>query len=152
MLSVGDKAPDFDLKGSADPVKLSNSAGKENVVVMFYPFSFTGVCTGELCELQTNLSAFSSSAAKLVAISCDASPTQAKFANDEGLTFPVLADFWPHGSVAKAYGVFNDDLGCATRATFVIDKAGMITAVIATDSLGEARAYAEYEKALANLS
>jgi peroxiredoxin len=151
-LAVGDQAPDFSLKSSdGSMVTLSSYVGKSPVVVMFYPFTFTAVCHGELCELKDNLARFASVGVQLLAVSCDAAPVQAKYAQEEGFGFPVLSDFWPHGAAAQAYGTFNDQLGCATRSTYVINKDGIITAIIATDSLGQARAFEEYEKAIVAL-
>ena len=151
-VSVGDQAPDFALKGSGGTeITLASFRGKSPVVVMFYPFTFTSLCHSEMCELKDNLSTFETAGVQLLAISCDTAPVQAKYAAEEGFSFPVLSDFWPHGATAKAYGVFNDQVGCANRTTFVIDKSGVITAVIASGSLGQARAFEEYEKAIAAL-
>jgi cellulose synthase/poly-beta-1,6-N-acetylglucosamine synthase-like glycosyltransferase len=91
---------------------------------MFYPFAFSGLCTGELCGLRDDLGAFQNDSVQLVAISCDPMYSLKAFAEQEGYKFPLLADFWPHGAVAKAYGVFNEDRGCSIRGTFVIDKSG----------------------------
>ena len=96
------------------------------MVLVFYPFTFTGVCEGELCELRDDLSQFETDDAQVLALSCDTRHSQRIWAEQQGFNFPVLSDFWPHGAVAKAYGVFNDDLGCANRATFVIDKEGKV--------------------------
>jgi len=149
---VGTEAPDFELASSAGgKVTLSSFRGEKNVVVVFYPFTFTGVCLGELCELRDDLSSFETAAAQVLTISCDSPFAQKKWAEEQGFTFPVLADFWPHGEVARAYGVFDDTLGCANRTTFVIDKAGVITASFASANFGTPRAKAEYEAALAAL-
>ena len=152
-IPAGDAAPDFTLKDSAgNEVKLSDFQGKQNVVVVFYPFTFTGVCQGELCTLRDDLGSFTTSDAQVLAISCDTRFAQAKWAEEQGFGFPVLSDFWPHGEVAKAYGVFNDALGCANRATFVIDKAGKVVDTFATAELKTPRDKAAYEAALALLS
>ena len=88
---------------------------------------------------------------QVLAVSCDTDPPQKQWAEQQGYTFPVLSDFWPHGEVAKAYGVFNDALGCANRATFLIDTDGNVVDTFATDSLGTAREKARYDEALAKL-
>lgn len=151
-VEIGDEAPDFELPASTgDKVKLSEHAGRENVVIVFYPFTFTGVCLGELCELRDDLSSFETAHAKVLAISCDSPFAQRKWADEQGFTFPVLSDFWPHGEVSRSYGVFDETLGCATRTTFVVDRTGKVRAKFASANLGTPRAKAEYEAALAEL-
>jgi peroxiredoxin (alkyl hydroperoxide reductase subunit C) len=152
MVEVGQEAPEFTLKDqSGQDVSLADFRGEKNVVVVFYPFTFTGVCQGELCEIRDDPSAFEAADAQVLAISCDTRHAQAQWAEAQGFTFPVLSDFWPHGAVAKAYGVFNDQLGCANRATFVIDKQGTVTATFASANLATPRAKDEYQDALAKL-
>ncbi len=151
-IQVGDDAPDFTLKDQAGTeVSLSSYRGEQNVVLVFYPFTFSGICTGELCELRDDPSTFTGAGAQVLAVSCNARHAQAAWAEQEGFDFPVLSDFWPHGEVAKAYGVFNDTLGCANRATFVIDKDGKVVATFATAELTTPRQHSEYEAALAKL-
>jgi mycoredoxin-dependent peroxiredoxin len=148
-ISAGDQAPDFDLPSSTgDNVRLSDFRGKQNVVLVFYPFTFTGVCRGELCELRDDLRSFEAAGVQVLACSCDSVHSQRKWAEEERFGFPVLADFWPHGAVAKAYGVFNEQLGCANRHSFVIDKQGTVVAAFASADLRTPREKAEYEKAL----
>jgi peroxiredoxin len=151
-IDVGQEAPDFELSQGWNKVKLSDFRGKENVVLVFYPFTFTGVCQGELCELRDDLSSFQAANAQLIAISCDSPFSQARWAEEQGFGFPVVGDFWPHGAVARAYGVFNEALGCANRATFVIDKEGRVVATFASPELITPRNRADYEAALAKLS
>jgi mycoredoxin-dependent peroxiredoxin len=151
-VSVGDQAPDFELPSSTGgKVKLSASRGGQNVVLVFYPFTFTGVCHGELCELRDDLRSFETAGVQVLAVSCDSVHSQRKWAEEEGFGFPVLSDFWPHGAVSKAYGVFDEALGCATRRTFVIDKQGRVVATFASADLRTPREKAEYESALALL-
>ena len=151
-LEIGQEAPDFDLKSSTgENVKLSQFRGDKAVALVFYPFTFTGVCHGELCALRDDLNRYESAGVQVLAISCDTVHAQKAWAASEGYNFPVLADFWPHGEVAKAYGVFNDALGCANRGTFVIDKNGILVDSFFTDSLGTAREASRYEEALAKL-
>lgn len=148
---VGDIAPDFSLVNQfGETVTLSDYRGKSNVVVVFYPLSFSGTCTGELCELRDNFSDFQNANVELLAISVDSKFAQKKFAEVEGYKFNVLADFWPHGAVAQAYGVFLEEHGIATRGTFVINKEGEIVAKFVTGP-GQARSLDEYQKALASL-
>ena len=150
-ISVGEVAPDFDLKDQhGAKVKLSSFKGEKNVVVLFIPFSFTGTCTGELCAIRDDLAAFQNDDVQVIAISCDSPFTQKIFAEQEGYKFPVLSDFWPHGAVAQAYGIFNADLGCALRGTFVIDKQGIIRWSV-VNGLGDARNNGDYKSAITAL-
>jgi len=151
-IKVGDAAPDFTLKDQANnEVTLSSFRGKQNVVLVFYPFTFTGVCQGELCEIRDDPGAFATKDAQVIAVSCNTRHDQAKWAEEQGYEFPLLSDFWPHGEVAKAYGVFNEELGCANRATFVIDKDGKVVDTFASAALGTPREKSEYASALGKL-
>jgi peroxiredoxin len=138
----------MDQHGS--PVTLSSFKGQKNVVILFYPFAFSGICTGELCALRDDLAAFQNDDVQLLAISCDPMYAQRAFAEQEGYKFPVLADFWPHGGAARAYGVFDDARGCAVRGTFIVDKNGTLVWQI-VNGLGDARNLVEYKSALASL-
>ena len=147
-ISVGDIAPDFTLTNQhGEEVTLSNYRGKSAVALVFYPLSFSGTCTGELCELRDNLDIFKAADVELIAISVDSKFTQAKFATQENYDFQLLADFWPHGKVTKDYGVFLEERGHGTRGTFLISKEGEVVAKFIT-SPGEARDLAAYKKAL----
>lgn len=151
-VTVGEVAPDFTLKDQdGNDVTLSSFRGKANVVLVFYPFTFTGVCEGELCSLRDDISDFETTNAQVLAVSCDSRFAQQQWAKQKGFTFPILSDFWPHGQVSRAYGVFNEALGAANRATFVIDKSGVVVDAFASPDLGTPRAKAEYEAALAKL-
>jgi len=150
-LTIGQTAPDFALMNQhGESVSLSSFKGKKNVVVIFYPFAFSGICTGELCAIRDDLAAFENNNSELLAISCDPMYAQKAFAEQEGYKFGVLADFWPHGAAAKAYGVFNEERGCAIRGTFIIDKSGILRWQV-VNGLGDARNIADYKAALATL-
>ena len=150
-LTIGQAAPDFELKNQyGELVKLSSFKGEKNLVVLFIPFAFTGTCTGELCAIRDDLAAFQNDNVQVLAISCDSPFTQKIFAEQEGYKFPVLADFWPHGAAAQAYGIFNADLGCALRGTFIIDKEGIIRWTV-VNGLGDARNNGDYKSAIAAL-
>jgi peroxiredoxin len=150
-LTIGQAAPDFELKNQyGELVKLSSFKGNKNVALIFIPFAFTGTCTGELCAIRDDLAAFQNDNVQVLAISCDSPFTQKVFAEQEGYKFPVLADFWPHGAAAKAYGIFNEDLGCAMRGTFIIDKEGIIRWTV-VNGLGDARNNGDYKSAIAAL-
>ena len=150
-LEVGSSAPDFKLKNQhSEEVSLSSFKGKKNVVVLFYPFAFSGICTGELCGLRDDLSSFQNESVELLAISTDPMYSLKAFAEKEGYKFSLLADFWPHGEVAKKYGVFNEERGCAVRGTFIIDKNGVLRWSV-VNNLGDARNLVDYKEALAKL-
>ncbi|GGM85348.1 peroxiredoxin [Streptomyces fuscichromogenes] len=147
-IQVGDKAPDFELKDNhGRTVRLSDFRGEKNVVLLFYPFAFTGVCTGELCELRDNLPRFEDRGTQLLAVSNDSIHTLRVFAEQEGLEYPLLSDFWPHGETSSAYGVFDDAKGCAVRGTFVIDKEGVVRWTV-VNGLPDARDLNDYVTAL----
>lgn len=150
-LIIGDPAPDFSLINQfGETVTLSEFKEKKNVVIVFYPLSFSGICTGELCELRDNFAQFERADVELLAISVDSKFVQKKFAETEGYKFSVLADFWPHGAVAKSYGVFLEENGISNRATFVINKDGNLVAKFIT-APGQARSLDEYNRALESL-
>ena len=126
-VQIGDQAPDFELKDQTNqPVRLSDYRGKKHVVVVFYPLSFTGVCEGEMCQIRDSIDAFRNDEVETLAISVDAPPTHARWAHEQGFEFPLLSDFWPHGEVARTYGVFDEAIGLALRGTFIVDKAGTV--------------------------
>ena len=150
-LNIGDQAPDFEvLDNNGQMVKLSSFRGSKNVLLLFYPFAFSGICTGELCTLRDDLGAYQNDDTELLAISCDAMYSQKAFAEAEGYKFSLLADFWPHGQVSKAYGVFNEDRGLAIRGTFIVDKEGMLRWQV-VNGPGDARVAADYKAALATI-
>ncbi|MFM1957016.1 MAG: hypothetical protein RLZ41_415 [Actinomycetota bacterium] len=150
-LIIGDPAPDFELTNQfGESVSLSSFKGKKPVVLVFYPLSFSGICTGELCEIRDNFAKFENENVELLAISVDSKYVQKQFAEHEGYKFSILADFWPHGAVAKDYGVFIEDAGIANRATFVINASGELVAKFIT-APGQARSLDEYDRALAAL-
>ena len=150
-IPVGAQAPDFELKDNhGAPVRLSDFRGRKNVVLLFYPFAFTGVCTGELSEIRDRLEQFSERDAEVLAVSNDSIHTLRVFGEQEDLPFPLLSDFWPHGDVSRAYGVFDEDKGCAVRGTFVIDRQGVVRATVSS-ALADARDPGEYLAALDTL-
>ncbi len=147
-ISVGEMAPDFTLTNQhGEEVTLSSFRGNSAVALVFYPLSFSGTCTGELCELRDNMAMFEASGVELIGISVDSKFVQAKFADSEGYKFQLLADFWPHGAVTKSYDVFLEERGHGTRGTFLINREGELVAKFIT-SPGEPRDLAAYKKAL----
>lgn len=148
---VGSHAPDFTARSQhGEQVRLSDFRGRRNVVLVFYPYAFSRVCTSELGAIRDRPELFSDAGAELLAISCDPMFTQRAYAGAEGLEFPLLSDFWPHGAIASAYGVFDPDRGCAVRGTFVIDRSGIVRWSV-VNAMSEARDLDDYAKALAGL-
>lgn len=150
-IEVGSQAPDFELKNQhGELVRLSDFRGDKNVVLVFYPFAFTGVCTGELCAIKEELPRLQNDDVQILAVSNDSPFTLRVFAEREGLEYPLLSDFWPHGAASTAYGVFDEAKGCAVRGTFVIDKDGVVRWSV-VNAIPDARDEQEYLKALAAL-
>lgn len=144
-------APDFELPNQfGEHVRLSEFRGRRPVALVFFPLAFSSTCTGELCTLRDNLSLFRESGVELIGISVDSKAALRAWADQQGYDFPLLADFWPHGDVAKEYGVFLENKGFANRATFIIDTEGIIRASFIT-APGEARQIEEYRSALAEV-
>ncbi|MEW1694866.1 MULTISPECIES: peroxiredoxin [unclassified Streptomyces] len=147
-IEVGSQAPDFELRDNhGRTVRLADLRGEKNVVLVFYPFAFTSVCAGELGELRDSLPVFVNDDTQLLAVSNDSVHTLRVFAEQESLEYPLLSDFWPHGEASRAYGVFDEEKGCAVRGTFVIDKAGTVRWRV-VNALPDARDLGGYVKAL----
>jgi peroxiredoxin len=126
-LAPGAAAPDFTLRDQfGQDVTLSSYRGKKAVVLFFYPYAFSGICTGEMSGIRQRLDEFLTFDSEVLAISCDPVYAQRAFADADGLNFPLLSDFWPHGAVARAYGVLNERTGAARRSSYVVDKEGTI--------------------------
>ena len=126
-IDLGARAPDFTLKDQHNqPIRLADFRGRKAVLLVFYPLTFTGTCRGELTEVRDHLADYQNDRVQVLAVSVDSAYSHKVWATQEGFDFPLLADFWPHGAVARAYGVFNDVAGFANRGTFLIDAAGVI--------------------------
>jgi peroxiredoxin len=151
-VEVGEQAPDFELKDQhGSPVRLSSFQGTKNVVIVFYPLAFSGVCSGELCALRDDFPEITREDVELLTVSVDSTFVLRTWADRDNFDFSLLSDFWPHGDVAKLYGVFDEDKGVATRGTFIIDTAGVIRWKV-VNPIPQARDIAEYKKVLADLS
>ena len=151
MVDVGDEAPDFELPDQdRAPVRLSSFRGRKNVVLVFYPLAFTSVCQGELCEIRDSIADFSGDDVVTLAVSVDSPAVHKKWADEQGYTFPLLADFWPHGDVARTYGVLDEASGLALRGTFIVDKAGRVVHKV-VNALPDARDVESWKAVLARL-
>ncbi len=146
---VGTRAPDFELRDQNWESKtLADLAGSKAMVV-FIPWAFTRTCQAELCTIRDNFSSLEARGVKVAVITCDSVASNRRWAKDQGFTFPILSDHWPHGATAQAYGCFNPTLGIAMRSTYVLDPEGVVTEVIASEQIDQVRDFEEYERALA---
>ena len=150
--ATGDPAPDFTLKDQNNQeIRLADFAGRKAVLLVFYPLTFTGTCQRELGEVQDRLADYANDEVQVLAVSVDSAYSHKIWALQEGFDFPLLADFWPHGEVARRYGVFNEVAGFANRGTFLIDKTGVIRFAEMTGP-GVSRDQKAWRSALAELA
>ena len=150
-LSVGDAAPDFSLPDQdKQVVSLADLRGTP-VLLVFYPFAFSRICTGELCQLRDELAAYTDAGVKVLAVSTDPVFSLKAYKAAEGFEFPLLSDFWPHGAVAQAYGAFNEKAGMALRGTFLIDADGIV-AFAEVNQPGDAREQSGWKDAVGKLA
>ena len=123
-VEAGQQAPDFDLQVDRETrSRLEDLRGEKNVLLVFHPFAFTGICEAEACDLQDNLERYRDADTEIVFVSCDAWPARQAWKKELGHDYTFASDFWPHGAAAKAYGVFNEDVG-ASVARHVHDRQG----------------------------
>ena len=149
ILGPGTLAPDFALMNQfGQTVRLGDFRGVSPVTLVFFPLAFSRTCEGELCELRDNIEIFADSGSELLAVSVDSKHALRAWGEEQHYEFTLLADFWPHGDVARTYGAFLEGRGYADRATFVIDVDGVIRASFSTGP-GEARSLEQYREALA---
>ncbi len=154
-LNVGDKAPNFTLIASdKSEVSLDQYKG-QNVVLLFFPFAFSGVCTTELCSIRDDIGSYEGLGAQVLAISVDSFHTLNKFKELEGFSFPLLSDF--NKTVSRAYGAFYEEFvlglkGVAKRSAFVIDKEGMVRYAEVLESAGDLPNFKAVKETLASLN
>ena len=148
-LDVGTVAPGFALANQfGETVTRSSLVGGS--VVVFFPFAFSRVCTDELGQLRDSLELFDAAGVTLVAVSVDHKYTLRAFADANDISFDLLADFWPHGAVTRAYGAFDEEQGYAERISYVLDGAGVVRAVVSSPH-GQGRPIADYAHALSSV-
>ncbi|MEW2502352.1 MULTISPECIES: peroxiredoxin [unclassified Amycolatopsis] len=151
-VEVGTPAPDFTLNDyNKQPVTLSSFKGDKPVLLVFFPFAFSGTCTGELCQLRDEFADYDTRGVQILGVSVDAVFSLKVWAEQQNYQFPLLSDFWPHGAVAQTYGVFNDKAGMALRGTFLIDTDGIVR-FAEVNQPGEARDQSAWKKAVAELA
>ncbi|MCO1659531.1 peroxiredoxin [Pseudonocardia humida] len=149
---VGTEAPDFTLKNqNREDVTLSSFRGERSVLLVFYPFAFSGICTGELSAVRDDLGSFQNDEVQVLAVSCDHPFALKAWADAQGYEFPLLSDFWPHGRVAQDYGVLNSGAGFALRGTFLVDREGVVR-FAEVNAVGEARDQNGWRRAVAALA
>jgi mycoredoxin-dependent peroxiredoxin len=150
-LSAGDRAPDFSLPDQDKQVVSLAELRGTPVLVVFYPFAFSRICTGELCQLRDELSTYTGTGVRVLAVSTDPVFSLKAFREKEGFDFPLLSDFWPHGVTAQTYGAFNEKAGMAQRATFLVDAEGKV-AFAEVNGPGDVRAQSGWKDAVATLA
>ena len=150
-ISVGDTAPEFSLPDQDKQVVSLAGLRGTPVLLVFYPFAFSGKCTGELCRLHDELAVYADAGVKVLAISTDPVFALKAFREAEGFDFPLLSDFWPHGVTAQLYGAFNEKAGMAQRATFLVD-ADCRVAFAEVNGPGDVREQSGWKDAVAKLA
>lgn len=154
-VQIGQDAPDFTLKNTdMQDVTLSSMRGQKNVVLLFVPFAFTGVCTKELCSVRDNMHDYAHLNAEVLGISVDSPFAQKQWKEKENLNFTLLSDF--NRAACQAYGAYFEDLrglhGVAKRAAFVIDKGGKVRYAEVLDSPANLPDFAKIQAALQSLA
>ena len=148
---VGTEAPDFTVKDQNNQaVTLSSFRGERAVLLVFYPFAFSGICTSELGAVRDDLADFQNDDVQILGISTDPPYALKAWSDSQGFDFPLLSDFWPHGEVARAYGVFDERIGFAVRGTFLVDTAGVLRWSV-VNGIPDARDIEDYKTAIAAL-
>jgi peroxiredoxin len=125
-LELDQPAPAFAARNQHGELLTSHSLRGAPAVIIFYPWAFSSICRSELAAVRDDHGQFAALEARVLAISCDAMYALRAYADAEGIGFDLLSDHWPHGAIAEAYGVFDEQAGCARRGTFVLDAAGVI--------------------------
>lgn len=147
-LQPGDEAPDLELRDqTGQPVRLSDYRDKKAVVLAFIPFPFTRTCDSEACGIRDRIDVLRGDDVETIVVTVHAPPVHRTWAEQQGFEFPILSDFWPHGEVARSYGVFNEQIGASDRGTFVIDRSGTIR-YAEHHGLGEHRDLDRWQEAL----
>ena len=149
--TVGQPAPDFKLKDQNNQDVSLDSLKGHKALVVFIPNPFTGLCDGEACALRDDAADLDKLDAKVVVITTFPRPANAQWSKELGIQFPVLSDFWPHGAIAQQYGAFHEGVGVALRASYVLDKDGLVREIIQSEGLPHIREHAAYARALANI-
>jgi peroxiredoxin len=145
---VGRRAPDFAARNQHGEVVSTAGLRGAPAVLLFYPWAFSSICRAELSAVRDDHDRITAAGARVLAVSCDAMFALRAYADAEHISFDLLSDHWPHGAIARAYGVFDEQAGCALRGSFVLDAAGMVTWQL-VNGIGEPRDLVELLKGLA---
>lgn len=149
-VDVGQMAPEFSLKNQHGEVITLDALRGRPAIVVFFPFAFSGLCTGELSEIRDNSDVFTAAEVRVVAVSCDPVFSNRAFSDSQNLPFDVLSDFWPHGAAARSYGIFNEEIGAAERGSYLLDSTGVVRWKI-EHPRGQVRDLQAYRAAIAEL-
>lgn len=153
-IQIGQPAPEFKLFSfEKKEVALSDYRG-QNVVLLFFPMAFSGVCTAELCAVRDDIASYQGLNAQVLAVSVDSPFTLAKFREDQHLNFPLLSDF--NKQTAQAYDAFYEEFvmglkGVARRSAFVIDREGIVRYAEVLESAGDLPDFQKVRETLASL-
>jgi peroxiredoxin len=147
-IAVGDHAPEFKLKNQyGQSVHLRTLLEREPVMVVFLPLAFSATCTSEVETLQRERQRFVDAGLAVVLVSVDSTATLRAWADVGSYDLTLLSDFWPHGAVARSFGVLLEDKGFASRASFLIDRSGIVRWVFEAPP-GAIRELSDYEDAI----
>jgi glutaredoxin-dependent peroxiredoxin len=156
-IQTNQQAPEISLFDTEmKPVNLSDFKGQKNVLVLFFPMAFTGVCTKELCGVRDDIARYSNANAQIIGISVDSVFSLAKFKEEQGYNFPLLSDF--NKVASNNYGCIYDSftgmgmVGVSKRSAFVIDKAGLVQYTEILESAGDIPNFDAINEVLANLA
>jgi mycoredoxin-dependent peroxiredoxin len=145
---VGRPAPDFSARNQHGELVSTTGLRGASAVLIFYPWAFSSICRAELAAVRDDHDRFTAAGARVLAVSCDAMFTLRAYAETEQISFDLLSDHWPHGAIARAYGVFDEQAGCALRGSFVLDAEGLVTWQV-VNGIGEPRDLAQVLDTLA---
>ena len=155
-LQIGNQAPAFTLHTSInETISLSDFAGEKNVLILFFPQAFTGVCTKELCAIRDDISRYQNTNAQVLGISVDSVFTLAKFKEEQQLNFPLLSDF--NKEVSTAYHSIYESFtgmnmkGVSKRSAFLVDKAGIVQYAEVLESAGDIPDFEAINECIARL-
>lgn len=147
---TGAPAPAVTLPDTHGAPVTVGAPGAPATLLVFVPFAFSRTCTAELGELQVGLPELEAAGVRVLAVSCDPMFALRAWAEQDGYTFGLLSDFWPHGRVARSFGVFDSDEGFARRGSFLLDAAGVVRWSLVHPG-GQERPFAAYREAVAGL-
>ena len=145
---VGQPAPAFTARNQHGELVSTVGLRGAPAVLIFYPWAFSNICRAELAAIRDDHHRFTAAGARVLAVSCDAMFTLRAYADAEQIGFDLLSDHWPHGAIARAYGVFDEEVGCALRGSFVLNANGVVTWTVLS-GIGEPRDLAELLEGLA---